>query len=223
MRVRIYLFSVVHSLFCSPEKSNKNTEQKRSQKKKMETLNSSFSFFAFQERRRERRACSFLQLERERAKEDEDEGLRLRWPPPKRGVGRCFAFVFFESSFSFFRRRKIFQSIFFFKEEEAFERRRSKFPMWEPRRERLRGETECEHDDACILRRRRGNEKKKPSDRLPVDRESKLMGFETVRGKSPRGWRGVVARLRARRLLVRAENILRLPSGEMFTNERESS
>ena len=185
----------------------------------METLNISF-FFAFQERKSDER--SFLQLKREREKEDEDEGLRLRWPPPKRGGGRCFVFVFFESSFSFFRRRKIFQSIFFFKEEEAFERRRSKFPMWEPRRERLRGETECEHDDVRILLRRRGNEKK-PSDRLPVDRESKLMGFETVRGESPRGWRGVVARLRARRLLVRAENILRLPSGEMFTNERESS
>ena len=32
--------------------------------------------------------------------------------------------------------------------------------MWEPRRERLRGETECEHDDACILR-----PKKRPTKR----------------------------------------------------------
>ena len=163
----------------------------------------------------------FTVEEKEIEREDEDGELLLRWPPPTRGGRRCFFFVFFESSFS---SRKFFRIFFFKEEEEEFERSRSS-PMREPRRGGLRGKTDCEHDDARILRRRRrrGNEKKKPSDRLPVDRESKLMGFETVRGESPRGWRGVVARLRARRLLVRAENILRLPSGEMFTNERESS
>ncbi len=68
----------------------------------------------------------------EKAREDEDEGLLLRWPPTR--GGRCFVFVlFFESSFSLFR--KIFR-VFFFKEEEeeeeeAFERSRSS-PTWEP-------------------------------------------------------------------------------------------
>ena len=74
----------------------------------------------------------FISTVRENEREDEDEGLLLRWPPTR--GGRCFVFVlFFESSFSLFR--KIFR-VFFFKEEEeeeeeAFERSRSS-PTWEP-------------------------------------------------------------------------------------------
>ena len=52
----------------------------------------------------------------------------------------------FESSFSS-RRRKIFRIFFFKEEEEAFERRRSKSPRGSHEGERLRGKTDCEHDD----------------------------------------------------------------------------
>ena len=102
-----------------------NTEQRtKILLKKFKTLNYYFSFFCFLPREK-----VFILTVGEKAREDEDEGLLLRWPPTR--GGRCFVFVlFFESSFSFFR--KIFR-VFFFKEEEeeAFERSRSS-PTWEP-------------------------------------------------------------------------------------------
>ena len=154
-------------------------------------------YFFLPERERERK-CSYFTV-REKARGDEDGGLLLRWPPTRGGRCVFFVFVFFGVRFSF---DKIF-CIFFLKEEEEEEFERSRSPTWEPH----------------VVIRSFFNNKKKPSDRLAVDRESQLMGFETVGGKSRRGWRGVVAHLRARRLAVCTENILRLPNGEMFTNE----